>query len=182
MHASGALFVSMDAGREVELVAAAKEGHLGAYLDLVRHYQRPVYRLAYAMARNENAAASLAQATFVRAWKEIRDFPEGRRFFPWLLRMARGIFAGMPSAMDDSIVRAEGVPAAREDRGGELVASFVQLRPFEQMALSLRTVERLSYEEIASLLETSLGVTVLRLSQARGLLLPNTLNSCAEAK
>src|SRR5215471_14143714 len=97
MHASGALFVSMDAGREVELVAAAKEGNLGAYLDLVRHYQRPIYRLAYAMARNESAAATLAQATFVRAWKEIRDFPEGRRFFPWLLRMARGIFAGMSS-------------------------------------------------------------------------------------
>jgi RNA polymerase sigma-70 factor, ECF subfamily len=181
MHASGALFVSMDAGREVELVAAAKEGNLGAYLDLVRHYQRPVYRLAYAMARNESAAASLAQATFVRAWKEIRDFPEGRRFFPWLLRMARGIFAGTSWASDDS-ARAEGALAGPEDRGRELIAAFVHLRPFEQMALSLRTVERLSYEEIASLLETSLGVTVLRLSQARGLLLPQTLNSCAEAK
>lgn len=180
MHASGALFVSMDAGREVELVAAAKEGNLGAYLDLVRHYERPVYRLAYAMARNETAAASLAQATFVRAWKEIRDFPEGRRFFPWLLRMARAIFAGMASAMDDSLGWTEGTP--RGDRGRDLITAFVHLRPFEQMALSLRTVERLSYEEIASLLETSLGVTVLRLSQARGLLLPNTLNSVAEAK
>jgi RNA polymerase sigma-70 factor (ECF subfamily) len=180
MHASGALFVSMDAGREVELVAAAKEGNLGAYLDLVRHYQKPVYRLAYAMARNETAAASLAQATFVRAWKEIRDFPEGRRFFPWLLRMARGIFAGMTSPAEDH-ARPEGA-SGPEQRGRELIAAFVHLRPFEQMALSLRTVERLSYEEIASLLETSFGVTVLRLSQARGLLLPQTLNSCAEAK
>lgn len=180
MHASGALFVSMDAGREVELVAAAKEGNLGAYLDLVRHYQKPVYRLAYAMARNETAAASLAQATFVRAWKEIRDFPEGRRFFPWLLRMARGIFAGMTSPAEDQ-ARPEGA-SRLEQRGRELIAAFVHLRPFEQMALSLRTVERLSYEEIASLLETSFGVTVLRLSQARGLLLPQTLNSCAEAK
>jgi len=181
MHASGALFVSMDAGREVELVAAAKEGNLGAYLDLVRHYQRPVYRLAYAMARDESAAAVLAQNTFVRAWKEIRDFPEGRRFFPWLLRMARGIFAGMSSPVEDGLARPEGSPGP-EQRGRELIAAFVHLRPFEQMALSLRTVERLSYEEIASLLETSFGVTVLRLSQARGLLLPQTLNSCAEAK
>jgi len=175
MHASGSLFQSMDSGREVELIAAAKEGDLAAFLNLVRHYQRPAYRVAYAMTRQERAAANLAHETFVRAWKEIRDFPEGRRFFPWLLRMARSIFAGMASPPP-------GESPGSNDRGFELIASFVQLRPFEQMALSLRVVERLSYEEIASLLETSMGVTVLRLSQARGLLLPHTLTTCAEVK
>jgi RNA polymerase sigma-70 factor (ECF subfamily) len=182
MPASGSLFVSMEPGREVELVAAAKEGDRAAYLNLVRHYQCPVYRLAYAMTRQERAAANLAYGTFVRAWKEIRDFPEGRRFFPWLLRMARSIFAGTTSATQDASARERGSEGNPNDRGRELVAAFVQLRPFEQMALSLRVVERLSYEEIASLLETSMGVTVLRLSQARGLLLPHTLTICVEAK
>jgi len=55
--------------------------------------------------------------------------------------------------------------------GDPLLRSFEELRPDEQMALALRVVQRLKYADIATLLDTSLGAAMVRLAQARALLL-----------
>lgn len=155
----------MDLSRENELVAAAQRGDREAFLELVRHYQRSVYRLSYAMTRNADDAAELAQETFVRAWKGMRDLPESRRFFPWVLRMARNL------AVSLSRKRAG---TQKPGEGDALLNSFAELRPDEQMALSLRLVERLKYSDIAALLDTSLGAAMVRIAQGRSLLLGRT--------
>lgn len=152
----------MDLQLEMDLVVAAQRGDREAFLELVYHYQRSVYRLAFAMTRNADDAASLAQETFVRAWKGIKDLPESRRFFPWSLRIARNLSVTLARK------RAGEQRAAEGDR---LLKSFAELRPDEQMALSLRVVERLRYSDIAALLDTSLGAAMVRIAQARGLLL-----------
>jgi RNA polymerase sigma-70 factor (ECF subfamily) len=150
----------MEPSRENELVASAQRGDREAFLELVRHYQRSVYRLAFAMTRNADDAASLAQETFVRAWKGMRDLPESRRFFPWALRIARNLAV--------SLARKR---AGTQKDGDLLLLSFAELRPDEQMALALRVVERLRYSDIAALLDTSLGAAMVRIAQARSLLL-----------
>ena len=155
----------MDLSRENELVAAAQRGDREAFLELVRHYQRSVYRLSFAMTRNADDAAALAQETFVRAWKGMRDLPESRRFFPWALRIARNL------AVSLSRKRAG---TQKPGEGDALLNSFAELRPDEQMALSLRVVERLKYSDIAALLDTSLGAAMVRIAQGRSLLLSRT--------
>ena len=77
--------------------------------------------------------------------------------------------------------RGGATPCARVDageqkpgEGGRILESFAELRPDEQMALSLRVVERLKYSDIAALLDTSLGAAMVRLAQARSLLLGRT--------
>lgn len=151
----------MDLELEQELVAAAQEGDRDAFLELVRHYQRPVYRLAFAMTRDADHAASLAQETFVRAGKGIKDLPESRRFFPWVLRIARNLAVSLARKRAGS----------QKSGGDPLLHSFEELRPDEQMALALRVVQRLKYTDIAALLDTSLGAAMVRLAQARALLL-----------
>ena len=151
----------MELQLEQELVDAAQNGDRDSFLELVRHYQRPVYRLAFAMTRDADDAASLAQETFVRAAKGIKDLPESRRFFPWVLRIARNLAVSLGRKRAGS----------RKSGGDPLLRSFEELRPDEQMALALRVVQRLKYADIATLLDTSLGAAMVRLAQARALLL-----------
>ena len=152
----------MDSELEQELIEAAQQGDRDAYLELVRHYQRPVYRLAFAMTRNAEDATSLAQEAFVRAGKGIKDLSESRRFFPWVLRIARNLAVSLARKKAGSRKPGDGDP---------LLRSFEELRPDEQMALALRVVQRLKYADIAVLLDTSLGAAMVRLAQARALLL-----------
>ena len=152
----------MEIQLEQELVDAAQKGDRDSFLELVRHYQRPVYQLAYAMTRNTGDAASLAQETFVRAGKGLKDLPESRRFFPWVLRIARNLAVSLARKRAGS---------QRPGGSDRLLRSFEELRPDEQMALALRVVQRLKYADIATLLDTSLGAAMVRLAQARALLL-----------
>jgi RNA polymerase sigma-70 factor, ECF subfamily len=152
----------MDAAREGDLVAGAQAGDCAAFLALVRHYQQPLYRLVYAITRSEEGAAALVQEAFSRAWREMPDFPAGRRFFPWLLRIARDL----PRTPKPS--RSDSAPDSAA------VAAFGALREDEQMALALREVGRFRYEEIAALLDVPIGIAFLRISQARGAMLKLT--------
>lgn len=208
MSVKGVSLVYLDAGEESELIEAAQTGNRESYLRLVRQYQRPMFRAAFSMTRDSARAETLTHDVFVRAWQRIHDFPRGQRFFPWLLRAARGLFptpqiAGQASAagIADGVVdtvslegkelgagastavtagtdgtsadagwAGAGVPSV--STGAAALAAFSELRPDEQMALSMRLLEKISYEEIAAILDLTLGVVTLRMSQARGHLLP----------
>ncbi|HET9251393.1 MAG TPA: sigma factor [Candidatus Eisenbacteria bacterium] len=204
MSVKGVTLEYLDASEESGLIEAAQTGDRERYLRLVRHYGRPLYRAAYSMTRDPAKAEALTRDVFVRAWQRIHDFPRGQRFFPWLLRAARGLFptpqtfpqpqavpseegpigAADPDASgtgtsgstapgadaEDAGWAGAGVPSTSPETAA--LAAFAELRPDEQMALSMRLLERISYEEIGAILDLSLGVVTLRMSQARGHLLP----------
>lgn len=171
---SGTLW--MDEPRESELIQASQAGDREAYRQLVRHYQGPVYRLAYALTRNHDDATALAVETFGRGLTEIGRLPAGKRYFPWLLRFARNL--SVTHARRRAEEEAATGSRAGAPRPGELEQRLLdalgELRPDEQMALALRVGERLPYAEIAALLDHSAGVTLARLSSARALLLTRT--------
>jgi RNA polymerase sigma-70 factor, ECF subfamily len=169
MSLNGVSLAYLDASEESDLIEAAQTGDREAYLRLVRQYRKPLYRAAYSMVRDAEKAEALTREVFVRAWQRIHDFPRGQRFFPWLLRAARGLFpTPQETAPTEPSAGADAIPTEPS-----ALAAFAELRPDEQMALSLRLLERLPYEEIGAILDLSLGVVTLRLSQARGHLLPN---------
>jgi RNA polymerase sigma-70 factor (ECF subfamily) len=169
MSVNGVSLAYLEASEESDLIEAAQSGDREAYLRLVRQYRKPLYRAAYSMARDPEKAAALTRDAFLRAWQRIHDFPRGQRFFPWLLRVARVLF---PAPQEPSDGAAQSNGSESEDGADGAVAAFAELRPDEQMALSMRLLEKISYEEIGAILDLSLGVVTLRLSQARGHLLP----------
>jgi DNA-directed RNA polymerase specialized sigma24 family protein len=152
----------LPAGREAELTAGAQMGDHAAFLELARQYVRPLYRLLYAMSLSEEGAAALTQEALARVWREMPEYPIGRRFFPWLLRIARSL----PPAPSSS--------SAGGNRADPLLAAIDALRPDDRMTLALRVVGRLGYEEIAALLDVPVGVVILRMAQARNQLLAAT--------
>lgn len=191
----GVSLVYLEAGEEIERISAAQSGDRQAYLALVRQYARPLYRIAYAMCGDADAADLLARDALICGWGELREIPDSLRFFPWILGIMRRIHE-TPSAVASSPKATETRPLAAIDaHGAELspksgetssttpsaegspgdarlraraLAAFAELRPDQRMTLSLRILEELPYEQMAALLDLSLGVATLRLSQARG--------------
>jgi len=64
-------------GDEADLVRAAQSGDQAAFAEIVRRYQRAVYRVGYALTRNGSDADDLAQETFVRAYQALGRFRAG---------------------------------------------------------------------------------------------------------
>lgn len=137
-------------------------GDHAAFLELAHQYVRPLYSLLYAMSLSEEGAAASAQEAFARVWREMPEYPSGRKFFPWLLRTARSL----PPAPSPS--------NAASNRADPLIAAIDALRTDDRMTLALRVVGRLRYEDIAALLDIPVGVVILRIAQARNHLLAAT--------
>jgi|SRR5262245_11350667 len=165
------------------LVAASQKGDQAAFGELVRRYQRAVHRLAWSLTRNASDADDLAQETFVRAWGAIGRFEIGQPMYPWLARIvtnqAFSLFrhrkrrpeqsieplmeAGQQWGVDDDPAE----HTARDEHHTRIRACFGELAPEQQAVLSLRVMQDLSYEEIASTLNIPIGTVMSRLSRAR---------------
>ena len=173
----------LDADEETRLVQAAQRGDQAAFAEIVRHYQRAVYRVAYALTRNAADADDLSQETFLRAWQAIGRFRVGEPLYPWLSRIAVNqtyslhrrrkrrpetsieplVEAGRQWAVDDDPAD----HADREERRGQLQEAFAGLSAEHQAVLTLRVVEGMSYDEIAHAVGVPPGTVMSRLSRAR---------------
>lgn len=165
------------------LVRAVQGGEQAAFSQIVRRYQRAVYRVAWALTRNASDADDLAQETFVRAYQAIGRFRPGEPLYPWLARIATNLAYSLfrrrrrrPETPLEPLVEAgrqwgvEDDPAddvAGAEHAEHLRAAFGELSPEHQAVLALRVVEEQSYEEIAATLRIPMGTVMSRLSRAR---------------
>jgi len=168
---------------EADLLRAAQGGDQAAFTEIVRRYQRAVYRVAYALTRNASDADDLAQETFVRAYQAIGRFRVGEPLYPWLARIATNLAFSLfrrrkrrPETPLEPLVEAgqqwgvEDDPAERveqDERAQHLKEAFGELKPEHQAVLALRVVEEQSYEAIAATLSVPVGTVMSRLSRAR---------------
>ena len=171
-------FTWLSESEERGLVRSALQGNRQSFLALADHYIKPVYRLAFALTRDREAAAGITREAFGRAWFGLQGIPEGKRFFPWVLHLARNLsvaharrHAGVPVALPEI---SPDLPA--DEREVVVVEramreSLRALRPDEQAALALRIVEWLPHEQIGTLLDQPTVIALARLSSARGYLL-----------
>jgi len=169
---------------ETALVRAAQQGDTAAFTEIVRRYQRAIYRVAFGLTRRAEDADDLAQEAFVRAYRALDTFRVGEPLYPWLSRitvnLAYSLFrrrkrrpeteleplleAGHQWAADDDPVE----DLAGREQIEHLRASFAELTPEHQAILVLRIVQGLSYDEIARTLSVPIGTVMSRLSRARG--------------
>lgn len=186
MSPSEPRFIWLEESEEKGLVRSTLQGNRQAFLALADHYLRPVYRLAYALTRDRDAAAGIAREAFGRAWFGLQGMPEGKRFFPWVLHLARNLsvaharrHAGEAPVIAD--VAADASAGERADVAMERATreALRALRPDEQTALALRIVERLPHEQIGALLDQPTVIALARLASARGYLLQR-VNSAME--
>lgn len=172
-----------------ELIEASKQGNLDAFEELVVLYQDRVYTHCIHLTNNEHDAQDLAQDVFIQAYKSIGSFRNEADLGTWLHRIAvnqwinicrknRKIIA---FSLNDPLQTTEGELnrelAATDETPQEkveqnemrelLYAAMNQLPADFKTALVLREMEGYSYDEIAALLNCSLGTVKSRISRGR---------------
>lgn len=174
---------SMD---EQALIDAACQGDLASFNRLVLQYQGMTYNLAYRILGNAEGAEDAAQEAFIKAYRNLSQY-RGGSFKAWLLRIVtnvcydqlRHVQRRPASSLEDLAVDPEhagklvdhaeqpGDYALRQELSHVIQRGIEQLPAEQRMVLTLSDVEGLSYEEIAAVMDTSLGTVKSRLSRAR---------------
>lgn len=142
---------------DAELVArVVADDDRHAFATLVRRHQSQVRAVLRRLCAGDAARADdLAQETFVRAWRGLREFRGGARFATWLHRIAVNAWIsdgrrapapiGMEGAAEATVEPASGAVDARRD----LERAFAFLRPEERVALALSYAQDMTHEEAA---------------------------------
>jgi len=73
---------------ELVLVRAAKAGDIKAFEELVRRYDRNIFRIAQHITQNREDAEDVVQDAFLKAYGNLVQFQEQSKFYTWLVRIA----------------------------------------------------------------------------------------------
>lgn len=191
---------------EKTLIVQAGQGDENAFEELVRTYEKTVYHLAFRMTGNRDDAFDLTQTTFLKAWHAISLFQFDSKFSTWLCRIASNacidflrkqkrwntVSLTVPdeadqlyeiAVADERLNPAEMIEAAAQK---EQVIKALNALPVDyRVALSLRAIEDMSYEEIAAALDVKTGTVKSRISRAREMLrrhFSGNLSDCSSSK
>jgi len=174
---------------EAGLMTELRSGSEPAFDWLVTHYHRPVFGLVAGILYDRSEAADVTQEVFLRAFRGIAGFRQGSSLKTWLYRIAvrqalnhrRWSWRHLrqQSSMDAQLGE-DGHVAEFEAPGAspfdELASREVQQavrralgRVAENFrtAVILRDLEGLSYEEIAEVLDVSVGTVKSRILRGR---------------
>jgi RNA polymerase sigma-70 factor (ECF subfamily) len=174
---------------ELMLVRAAKNGDIGAFEELVKRYDRNVFRIAQHITQNREDAEDVVQDAFLKAYGNLNQFQEQSKFYTWLVRIAvnealmklrrrrpeRTVSLDEDVKTDeDSIPRevADWSPNPEQQyKQAELKQILTKtingLPPSFRTVFVLRDVEGLSTEETAEALNLSIPAVKSRLLRAR---------------
>ncbi|MDP2879555.1 MAG: RNA polymerase sigma factor RpoE [Sulfuricella sp.] len=177
--------------REIDqqLVERAQHGDKHAFELLVAKYQRKLARLLSRFIRNPTEVEDVVQEAFIKAYRALPSFRGESAFYTWLYRI--GINAAKnylvsegrrpPTTTEFDNEEAEGFEDAEQLRNintpenelmskqvAETVNKAMDSLPEElKTAITLREIEGLSYEEIASMMNCPIGTVRSRIFRAR---------------
>ncbi len=80
--------VSGPASEEMTLVRAAKAGDMQAFEELVKRYDRNVFRIAQHITQNREDAEDVVQDAFLKAYGNLEQVQEQSKVYTWLVRIA----------------------------------------------------------------------------------------------
>src|SRR5436305_1678458 len=80
--------VTGDVSEELQLVQAAKRGDITAFEQLVKRYDRNVFRIAQHITQNREDAEDVVQDAFLKAYQNLGQFQGNSKFYTWLVRIA----------------------------------------------------------------------------------------------
>ncbi len=184
---------SLSWGRdEADLVHELQAGSDAAFDYLVTYYHAGVFNLVYGILSDRADAADVTQEVFLRAFRGIRGFRHGSSLKTWLYRISVrqalnhrrwcwrhhrqqvSIDAeeeGRSLALD--LKDSEATPYERlasQETQQAVRAALAQVPALFRSAVILRDLEGLSYEEVAEVLEVSVGTVKSRILRGRRML------------
>jgi len=176
---------------DLVLVQRTVAGDQRAYGLLVLKYQRRIQRLIGRMVRDVDLVEDISQETFVRAYRALHQFRGDAQFYTWLYRIAVNTAKKFLLELKHDPTVSESFLANDEDdetswrkneqttdEGPESIlaakeiaavvnAAMDDLPADLKQAVTLREIEGLSYEEIATAMDCPVGTVRSRIFRAR---------------
>jgi RNA polymerase sigma-70 factor, ECF subfamily len=180
---------------EAAIVAELKAGSEDAFYWLIAHYNQPVYSLVYRILDDPSAAADTTQEVFIKVFRGIRNFNADSSLKTWIYRIAvheasnqrRWWFrhkvqemsiepasgtadAQTVLAIKDTLVDEGKSPLQNvydEELRARVECELKALTEPYRTTVILRDIEELSYEQIAEVMDVSLGTVKSRLVRGR---------------
>ncbi|MBU0709237.1 MAG: sigma-70 family RNA polymerase sigma factor [Candidatus Omnitrophica bacterium] len=170
----------------VDVLIRAAEGEMRAFEEVYKATSSFVYNVALRVSQNSADAEEITQDVFMKIYRNLKKFRFRSAFKTWVYRITvntainhyrksrkeekdrvdyetiSGTLAGNSSSADEAI---------RDDNEQRLKALLDKLKPKYKICLILREIERLSYEEIAVILNIPINTVRSRLKRAREALL-----------
>ena len=177
--------VPLRAKSDEVLITLVQQGEPGAFRVLVERHQERIRNLIYSIFHEREIVDDLSQEVFIKAYEALSNFRFQSSFYTWLYRIAvnksrdelrkrkvRRWFS-LQTLLDssDKDLNSKIVVEPRDNELQELVAAGLQSLPEKyRIAITLKDIDGLSYEEIAEIMECEIGTVKSRLSRARAML------------
>jgi RNA polymerase sigma-70 factor (ECF subfamily) len=170
-----------EAERDEDLVRRFRAGESEAFTDLVRRHQRRVYAVCLRVLGDADAAADVAQDTFLTVLRKLEGFRGDATFTTWLHRVAVNACYDelrrkrrrpmLHVVADDGLEHEPGPPApdhADEVAGTRDLAAALASIPEEfRVTLVLADVQDMAYEQISKVLDVPVGTVKSRVHRGR---------------
>ena len=182
-----------EADADLEIVRQVQAGDVASFDRLILRYRERVYGIVYNMTSNREDAADLTQDAFIKAFQSIHRFGGQSSFFTWLYRIAvnstlshlrrvklRSFFSLERVDAEEPISKE--IIAALTDKAGAERDTYVRelqeklndamqkLSTKHRTVVTLFEIDGLSHQEIAEVMDCSVGTVRSRLHYAKQLL------------
>jgi RNA polymerase sigma-70 factor (ECF subfamily) len=174
---------------DARILRGLRAGIEDAYEALIARYQQPVYGIAYRLLGNPADASDVVQEVFLKVFRGVGSFREHSSLRTWVYRIAVNEahnhhrwftrHCRCEVAMQDSAERSAALESAAhpgrspfdhalESENRTLIEqALANINPVFRTAVVLRDIENLSYEEIAEILQVSMGTVKSRIMRGR---------------
>jgi RNA polymerase sigma-70 factor (ECF subfamily) len=175
------------------LVNRFKSGDQAAFDEMVGRYWDRIYAMVNQLLRNSQDAEEVTQDAFIRAHRGLVNFRGDSAFSTWLYQIAtnlarnrywywwrrkrdKSVSFDAPISSENASTLADLIPAEVETPDDitvtqEFIARIAQamerLSAKHREILTLRNIKNMSYEEIAAILNISVGTVKSRIARAR---------------
>lgn len=176
---------------EALLVRELRSGSEVAFDWLIEQYQQPVYNLVLRIVSDPASAADTVQEVFLKVFRNIRRFRRSSSLRTWIYRIAlheasnqrrwwqrhwsresslEELALGRLQTLGEIILDGQGTPydcAVRDELAEHIERAIRQVSEPFRTAVVLRDIEELSYEEMAEVLDVTLGTVKSRVARGR---------------
>lgn len=181
-------------GQDEDLIKLSIAGDTRAFGELAEKYQHKIYNLAYRYMGSEEDARDMAQEALIKAYRSLATFKGDSSLGTWLYRITTNVCLDELRkrkrtlhmiSLDEPVATTDGDEIERDIADPSPTADIIyqyketevylqslisMLKPEQKTVIILRDVMDLTYEEIAEVLDCSIGTVKSRLSRGREVL------------